>query len=953
MSLLRKNILFVVFCAVLLLADYAYCGSAAYDHILNQAKEKYEDKDYSLALEYFQVAQSIEPSETEAQNYINLIIRESSDSLVGSVESTSTSVAVSTKPIATNRLDSVLVSPDRQKAISFLNNYVTTKQETKKASPKLETSAKSETISTKEPIVFKDTRKKGDKKVPLKGKKLRAIDLKRADRNDFPVNIEISPGQVFLVRSETLKRFMSTNDSKVFVSKEDAMTLKVRAKDYGTTFVHVWDANGRWTFNITVKNIRPRKVQERKWVESKGFTFIYNVDWGSFGTGRRVDELHKEGYAFDESLLIEGPTPYGEFDMNMTWSRSDGHDDLIGVSAGLSEGKFLFLKDFKFRLYDVSAGLSSYSLPGASLKGFMFDTPIFDKKMEYKLIYGRERDSVYGDLTPGISGEKDEFIEGAQVGYHHDENNSYYFSMAKGYGDDRAEYLKSKAFALKTKHKGSDWTVNTESGTDEDKVAMNIRANLEMERSSLGLYAFNVEPDYTTVTGRASRDGEQGGRISYNFRPNNDWNYYTGMELYRDRVNYNAEYQHRPNVNWSGRVSRAINRTSNASFNLNYVNTQNSVYPLRSYNANASYSKRFDLSHIKLRTLSTNYNYAYSRSIYPMSIVSNNQRNSLFAGANIALSADWSYFLNFRYSFVNELHTNQSYKPRVMRTGLSYRHNFGRKLRTYAKVNYRNEEKAEGKYSSLSGNDSIEFSSGITYKPVRGTELFVDGSVKNYWAEKEGASKYVQGDIHLGARVTWDSFIRWAPATTVKGFVFKDTNANGVKDVGEPGIKDVKVFVGPTDAVSKESGEFTAKVRAEKVVANVDVSTIPNGYVFTGVSAVEVETAGGGTREIAFGLNPKSGITGVVFYDINNNNKLDRSDIPLSSIKIKLDGKKIAVTNNQGVYFFPDAVSGRHTVLLDISSLPVEYIPKVRLKQEVEVTEGLTYMHYIPLGKKK
>ena len=62
-----------------------------------------------------------------------------------------------------------------------------------------------------------------------------------------------------------------------------------------------------------------------------------------------------------------------------------------------------------------------------------------------------------------------------------------------------------------------------------------------------------------------------------------------------------------------------------------------------------------------------------------------------------------------------------------------------------------------------------------------------------------------------------------------------------------------------------------------------------------------------------------------------------------------IEGLKDAKTNSEGVYFFENIPDGKHTIKIDINSIPIEYIPLVKLKTEIIVEEGTTYNFYIPL----
>lgn len=946
--MLKKIFIFVLFITVLCSGIYitpAYAANASYDYLIKVAKEAYNDENFELAMQYFQIAQAVEPQETEASNYINLIKQASDKRLT-------VPILVEEK----NKTTEIKLRDDRKALIDNALSNITRPATVKAESTKDKRQKEFSDDKKDKKSFFKIPLKKGPGGVTKSGqekqKKITVVDLDDADKANFPLTVELAPNASFIVKSKSLKRFLSTNEDQVSITRLTNHTAKIEAKFISTVFVHVWNADGRWTFKVQVRYPKVLIPEERSWEDMEGFKFTHSMNWGSFHSGRRNDELHKQSYYLNNSLTVDGPTPYGDFDLSLGWNRSDGSDELNSVRSGIKNGSVGFLQDFTLRIYDIDGSLSSFSLPGSSLKGFFFETPFADGKFDYKVFYGRERDSVYGNLAPGISGSKEVYYEGLKLGYHPSKDHSYYFNVARGYGDDRQEYVTDKAYAIETKHKFEKVRLNTEFGTDDDRFATSINAHLKGDRSSTTYSFKSVETGYTTVSSRAGGAGEIKGTMTYNLSPTEKTSYVSYLALTRDRESYNEEYRGRPNIEWRGSLNHRLSNSSSYGVNMSYGNTSASQFPSRTYMLGTNYAKSFKLEEIGLRNLSFNSGYSFSRSVYPLAPSSESYRNQLFSGLNISLTSRLSFFTNYQYSWVHETESKDSYNPRVARTGLSYSKRFGRDLRASARISYRDEETTEGRFSSMSGQDSIDYSAGLTYAPTESMEFYLDGSVRQYWAEKDGAEKNVTADISFGSRISWDSFIRWAPKTVITGKVFKDINGNKVQDSDEPVMKDIRVIVGPTEDVSDEEGKFKVSVRAKKVIANLDINSVPAGYVFSTASSIEIDTSGGGSREIIFGITPQAGISGVVYFDINGNNMLDRADLPISGVRMILDNKIKTFTNSEGLYFFPEAYSGEHTIAFDIQTIPLKYIPKVKMKKKVDVTEGVTYMHYVPLKKK-
>lgn len=94
-------------------------------------------------------------------------------------------------------------------------------------------------------------------------------------------------------------------------------------------------------------------------------------------------------------------------------------------------------------------------------------------------------------------------------------------------------------------------------------------------------------------------------------------------------------------------------------------------------------------------------------------------------------------------------------------------------------------------------------------------------------------------------------------------------------------------------------------------------------------------------RAIApIGGAPGSGagaVTGFVYFDTNNNNRREASEAGVPDVAIRLNGRFITRTDNQGRYEFAAVVAGMHRLEIVADNVPLPWSPVQREPQPIEV----------------
>lgn len=956
-------------------------SNVGYDYLIDIGKDYFEKGQYEEALHYFQLAQLVNPASEEALYYINLIKRGAEGRVIADevVENFQKEILIKKKTKALEemkkerrRKERIIqeILDDLERGVEKIEHRTDEKppapvsvsreqeEESKTTQiPRRVAKERKEQMPAPRVEIVGVKEKKKDKEIErVFSKEVKERDkyLLSATDGHVSIPVEVFLKESFVIQSQvSIKRFLAVTPDKIDVEKIDGASLKVTGKNFGSTFLHVWGDEGRRTFHVAVTFPRVYVQPEKKWRDFEGFKVNYSSNWRQYYEGSRFATLERESLGFNQSVKISGPTPYGGLSGAMRWMRLGKNQEISGYNAALSNGHWLGFDDFNVRVFDISAFLSPLTLGGKSMHGVMFDSPAFNNKLTYTFLYGKEKPAYYGFVSPGAYTDVDSHIEGIRVGFNPDNKNSFYLNFARGYGSDRQEYLRDKVFSLQSSHRvNSGLLLSSEIASDEDRIAGNLSSFWRLSKLNLRLSLYDIEKDFATIVGMPSNRGKIGSNVSIGWQPAQKFSLNSGLNVYKDRLLFNPGRRDELNYEWNGSANYTLDDSSSISNYMYYMNTPGVSSPQRSLNASSTYNKRFNLSFWDDKPLSTYLGYNYQRSKNPLSPSSDYQSNGISSGLSLSWTDYLSYFIRHSYSRVEELQSSDIGNTQIRETGFNFSRAFSPKVSSNFRVAYRDEVKSGERHSFLAGEDSVEGSLGFSFAPDNDTKFFIDGRIRNVWPDSAAAGNFMEADFRLGTSMTWDSFFKWAPKTTIAGVVFKDANSNGVRDEGEEGIKGVKVIIGPREAVSDEKGYFKTVVQVKSLVATIDFATIPDKHILTTASSLKIDTSRGGSENISFGLSTQAGVYGVVFYDANDNSKLDKEDFPIMGARMVLDNKKTATTNNKGIYFFSDIVTGKHSVKIDVNSLPLEYLPKISIMKDIEVEEGVTYSHHIPLRKR-
>lgn len=161
--------------------------------------------------------------------------------------------------------------------------------------------------------------------------------------------------------------------------------------------------------------------------------------------------------------------------------------------------------------------------------------------------------------------------------------------------------------------------------------------------------------------------------------------------------------------------------------------------------------------------------------------------------------------------------------------------------------------------------------------------------------------------------------------STLSGVVYKDVNADGARDGGDPAIANVTITLrdalntivattttnagGAYSFVGLPSGSYTIQ------------ETQPAGYGSSTPNSVAATVMAGGSSGADFGETTSS-FAGLVWADTNNNGTRDPGEPPIAGVTIALTGTDTAgatvnrttTTDATGAYLLDDLLSGTYTI---------------------------------------
>lgn len=926
-----------------------------YQHYLDRAKEAIRKEDYRSALLFLETAQSVQPESPEVLQYLNVVTHALQQRIQplepAAVKTTETQVVYRPSPELNipARLSEPISTPSRE----FPRNEARTA-----SIPMVQPQLPSQTVSPAAAVVSDSPT------APLTPSNSAA--LPERERIIFELNdeawkaqpdmeIELGLDQELLMHGRNIARYLVVASDVVHVVRQANREILIVPKMYGQTFVHVWDEQQRWTFYI--KTVFPTQREDdlaRTMIVRQRsvdpFRFGYRTNWNAYYSGPSVSGLDRQSYNWRHFLDMRGPSPYGDLDTYAVFYETNRDViDLTDYSMGLTGAKWRDIKDVHIRIFDASRYLSALTMPGRDFRGALISGKTVDDKFSFTALRGQDR-ATFGLLSSRTADSLDSYIEAGKVSYQPNEQQTLSLNYAHAWGEDKQPTAKDRVYSAEFDQRLDDWNLYSEAAYDQDESAQIVWSRHYFDNGTFSIKGRNIPRDYATVVGSTGNQGEIGTEFSLAHKMgDSNLNHY--LDLYRDRDNKNPNDEDAINIDFNSIISNQLSERDLVSGSFYVIHTPGTLADRTDFRIAGTFGHRMDIFLFSDAILSLTASHQRSRSDPSPSV--DYDRSGLMANLHVPINRFFNYNTSYEMYHVHDIVTAEDYYPRAFNTGLFYHQALSDKWRVNAQAYYRDEQKTEAEKSFMAGQDSLSLGSGIDFSPYGGMNFYLDGRVREIWAQNSRTESYVEADVRLGMRSEWDLGFTWNPQGIIQGYVFRDLNNNAIKDPQEPGIPGVGVRIGESEqATTDATGWYYKKIKAKSVQVSLDINTIPKGYIFMDSADKVFDIEHNGFYDGSFALTTQSGIYGVVYHDKNNNSRPDNGDEFLYKVRLTLDNDMRAQTDPKGTYFFYNISEGGHVLSLDLSSLPGQYLPKVPLTNTIVVADGAMYIFHIPVIEK-
>ncbi|MBI4342030.1 MAG: pilus assembly protein N-terminal domain-containing protein [Candidatus Omnitrophica bacterium] len=757
--------------------------------------------------------------------------------------------------------------------------------------------------------------------------------------------IDVPYQQTILLQAPGVTRVLSVNPAVVEATLTAPGLVALRAVAFGQTFLHLWAGSERTTRALRVVQPipPPSPLEQQRQVEAeraKHLTFEYANRFRTFRRGSSLGDIDLNTTTlFDHTLTGQMDTPHGHLGGRVAFQRVNSASDLTSWSAGITDGTAGPLAPFDLLGGDSGVGYSDFTLPHGTIRGVQIRSRAFDP-YRAETFYGRRQLGFAAGLSPSSDVADDVFLAGGRL---QDVSRPWTWHLAYGAasGSDRVDVQTNQAMeAGSWLWPNETFGIGAQVGrTQEDASAYRLMSSLRGGVWNLDTTYRNFSQRYENLLGRSPEQGERGVLMMSRYAPLRTLRLRQRLDLYQDTLFANPQEPGTLNLDLELGADVDLTRSTQWTSSYGRQRLLGRLFPTDTTSLSTLLRQR--LGAFPLVGQGTAFGQYLFRDLRSVNVpASDFESHTIQLGLGAPLAQHLYWQVTQQWTWLQETFTGEDSVPRQTAAGLQYSQHMHRlPLLLRGGFHFSRASNAESPNSFLADEIRYLWDAGLRYDLSPATQVFLDGRLQR--RAPQGAGREYEINLETGVRHLFDTGFSWQPSASLSGIVFQDADGDGRWQPAERGLPRVTVRAGALrEAVTDPGGRFyLGRVRGTQVGVSVDLGTVPQGWVPTRPTTVEVDLAHP-PPSLLFGFVPQSELRVRVFVDANGNGRYDATDVPLEAIGISLSDGTLARTDRAGWVFFRGIAPGDYTVTLAVQDLALGYAPVTRPSLAGSVREG-------------
>lgn len=735
--------------------------------------------------------------------------------------------------------------------------------------------------------------------------------------------------------ANNVSRALSADQDIALVEVVSPSNFKITGVGLGSTYVYVWWTDDSYSvFKVSVKNLlRERHAEALKAAPDEAKTIRFELSGSSYGGDSQSQyAFNRWAYGgFFSGLKLSGDTPLGRTDSYVNYEGYNANHGLTRFSVNFKGD------DYYFDAGDGSIALSETTLPYMHYQGLQLKKDL-SERMSLTFVTGARGQGFWGKDALRDTRPVQKFTA-VQATFKPVKELA--LDLRAVSSSTEGNSVKSDIVGIGARYTPAHWfSLAGEMSSGPNDSAWKSEVSYSDRGLSLrGIYK-NIPAGFVTPYDSLNSRGVEGFFLYGSHNP------FSFMRLNAQASRYKNTYlQSAGSDIYNSDISGNLDLVVNRNLTLTYAPWQNDH---RGFDggglgqgalAQANYSfKLLGFSNIFLRYQPSKFTGSSTAETDYMS-----ERMTL--GTRLGVTESLYIDLESEWNSRNTIGSAVVRDGRMLKAILNWDSRLGATpLYGNLRASYYNGTDAGSPINEVWADAEL------AYKPSADTKFYVRGKTADYAGSASNTIDRTERHITCGFNAVMDSSFSFSGSGKVEGFVFVDSNGNGIRDRGEEGVAGAKVYVKDAHYVlTDKDGWYSIKsLNSGTARVVLDMTTVDPRNILTTRNPAEVRISSGTGARADFGIRMVSSLKGRVFADSNADKKFDQGDRAIPNFPVYVNGKKY-LTDFEGKFFVYDIGPGRHSINVDPKDLPARMLPMVPINNYVEVEAGGTAEFDLPL----